>query len=123
MAYARTCAIGHFVLAMALRFNIDCKKVLVSYIERNIAFEIPSDVELELDFLEKQFRKELKFGNNVNIDVRFQRFDPEWDDFVELSKGSTLEHKEKLKAVVSPSLVTPSHTATGSSVNSEVSPF
>lgn len=81
----------------------------VSYVDRNIAFEIPNDKE-ELGFLEREFRKELKFGCNVSLDIRFQRFDPDWDEFVELKKGSTLNNKEKLKVVVSPSLMTPSYT-------------
>ena len=44
----------------------------------------------------------------MNLDISFQRFDPDWDDYVDLDEDSVLQEKEKLKAVVTPILVSAS---------------
>ena len=56
----------------------------------------------------KEFRKEFKFHSNVSLNVTFQRFDSDWGEYVDLDEDCTLVHKDKLKAVVSPLLTTPS---------------
>ena len=57
-----------------------------------------------MEFLEKHFRREFKFQANVNLDITFQRFDKDWDEYIEVGIGCKLEHKAKLKAVVTPLL-------------------
>lgn len=84
------------------------KSVLVTYLERNKILKIPvSSKTGELKFLEKEFRNEFKFESNVNLLITFQRFDGEWDEYVDLDEDCALAHKDKLKAVVSPMLITP----------------
>ena len=62
-----------------------------------------SDVEV----LTKSFRTEFKFEANVNVVITFQRFDPDWDETVDLESESVINDKDKLIAVVTPLLVTP----------------
>ena len=84
------------------------KSVLVTYLERNKILKIPvSSKTDELKFLEKEFRNEFKFESNVNLLITFQHFDGEWDEYVDLDEDCALAHKDKLKAVVSPMLITP----------------
>ena len=66
-----------------------------------------SNKTADLKFLEKEFHKAFKFDSNVNLLIMFQRFDGEWDEYVDLDKDCALVHKDKLKAVVSPMLTTP----------------
>ena len=61
----------------------------------------------DMEFITKEFMREFSFESNVNINVTFQRFDPEWDEYIDLEPGSTPNHKDKLLAVVTPTLVTP----------------
>ena len=37
-----------------------------------------------------------------STDVTFQRYDPEWEGFVDLDLDSILEVKEKIQAIVTP---------------------
>ena len=84
------------------------KSVLVTYLERNKILKMPvSNKTADLKFLEEEFRKEFKFDSNVNLLITFQRFDGEWDEYVDLDEDGALVHKDKLKAVVSPMLTTP----------------
>ncbi len=82
------------------------KLILVNYLERNKVFKIPGHVPDEIAYLEEEFRKEFKFHDNVSIFLSFQRYDKDWDDYVEIEKGQSkqLHNKEKLKVVVSPLL-------------------
>ena len=81
------------------------KSVLVNYSERNKVFTIPQSTDIyDLSYLEKGFRKEFKFQANVNLEISFQRFEKDWDEYVELDKSCILNHREKLKAVVTPLL-------------------
>lgn len=83
------------------------KSVLVTYSERNKVFRIPKSIEFpDLIYLEKEFKKEFKFQPNINLEISFQRFEKDWEEFVEVDKDCTLNDKEKLKAVVTPLLVT-----------------
>ena len=82
------------------------KPVLVNYAERNKIFHIPKSIDVpDVVYLEGEFRKEFKFKRNVNLDISFQRFEKDWDDYVEVDKNGSLMNKEKLKAVVTPLLV------------------
>ena len=83
------------------------KSVLVAYSERNKVFRIPKSIEFpDVIYLEKEFKKEFKFQPNINLEISFQRFEKDWDEFVEVDKDCTMNDKEKLKAVVTPLLVT-----------------
>ena len=58
----------------------------------------------------------------MNTIITFQRFDPEWDDYVDLDLTSKIENKDKLNAIVIPTTVslavlTPSTKAPESEVS------
>ena len=95
------------------------KSVLVTYLERNKVLKIPESNESgELKFLTEEFRKQFKFASNVSLVITFQRYDNDWGEYVELDDECTLLHKDKLKAVVTPVLTTPSGSTELSEVNS-----
>ena len=54
----------------------------------------------DVAFVTQEFQKEFSFESNVNIIVKFQRFDPEWGEYVDLEPDSDLNHKDKIIAVV-----------------------
>ncbi len=76
----------------------------MSYLDRNKVIQIPSIDADELVYLKKEFRRNFCFGENVNIDVTFQKFDPDWNDYIDLESPLLLAHKDKLKAIVTPLL-------------------
>ena len=81
------------------------KVVLVSYLESSKTFKIPGDQDgSELEYLTEEFMKAFSFESNVNLKVSFQRFSPEWDQYVDLEEEDKLRNKDKLKAIVIPSL-------------------
>jgi hypothetical protein len=89
------------------------KSVLVNYLERNKIFTIPALTNLsDIAFLETQFRKEFMFQRNVNIGITFQRYDSDWGEYIDAEQDCQLNHKEKLKVVVTPLLSDFSQTAT-----------
>ena len=49
-----------------------------------------------------EFLKSFYFESNVKLQVTFQAFDPEWDDFVDLVEDAVLQRKDKGKVVVTP---------------------
>ena len=84
------------------------KKVLVKFVERNAVFEIPEYFESteQLQYLEKEFKREFKI-EDTNLDICFQRYDKEWDEYVDLrGQNCTLIDKDKLRAVVIQTLST-----------------
>ena len=87
------------------QFKMSTKSVLVNYFERNKVFSIPQSTDIpDLSYLEKEFRKEFKLQANVNLEISFQQFEKDWEEYVELEKSCILNHREKLKAVVTPLL-------------------
>ncbi len=81
------------------------KVVLVSYLERNKIIRIPHHSRSnELIYLTKEFKKMFLFGENVNLQVTFQKFDVEWEAYIDLESPVILFHRDKLKAVVTPLL-------------------
>ena len=81
------------------------KTVLLSYLEKNKKITIPaSTLKSDLEYLREIFLTSFKFESNVLLDVTFQRFDAEWNEFVDLDNGDEVCHKDKLKAVVTPIL-------------------
>ena len=84
------------------------KQVLVSFMDRRKVLKIPSNLEMsDVSFLTKEFQKEFSYDGNVNVIVTFQRYDPEWDKTVDLDPECLIKDKDKLTAVVTPVLVTP----------------
>ena len=84
------------------------KSILVTYLERNKIFTLPNSSD-GLSLLEEKFRKEFKFESNVSLEITFQRLhvDEDWGEiYIDLDGDSTLNHKDKLKAVVAPVLTT-----------------
>ena len=78
------------------------KTVLVSYLERNKVIRIPeSKKENDIDYLAKEFKKVFAFDRNVNILLTFQKFDQDWNEYIDLDDDSVLCNKDKIKAVVS----------------------
>ena len=55
-------------------------------------------------YLTNEFFKSFYFESNVKLQVTFQAFDPEWDDFVDLVEDTMLQRKDKVKVVVTPRL-------------------
>ena len=93
------------------------KTVLVSYLEKNKRIKIPPEQsESDLDYLRREFLVQFKFEANVNLDVTFQRFDSDWNEFVDLEEADEICDKDKLKAVVTPILA--QETPEGSSCTS-----
>ncbi len=82
------------------------KKVLVKFLEKNAIFEIPECTE-QLQYLQKEFRREYNIEEDANLDICFQRYDQEWDEYVDLRGQSCIfRDKEKLRAVVTQALST-----------------
>ena len=93
------------------------KTVLVSYLEKNKRIKIsPKQSESDLEYLRSEFLVQFKFEANIKLDVTFQRFDSDWNDFVDLEDTDEICDKDKLKAVVTPILA--QETPEGSSVTS-----
>ena len=65
----------------------------------------------DVSFLELEFRKKFAFEAHVNLVVTFQRFDPEWNETVDLDEAAVINNKDKLTALVTPILVIPPVTS------------
>lgn len=91
--------------------------VLLSYLERNKRISIPEvKIEGDVTYLKGEFLKNFNFSKNVKLTITFQIFDPEWDEYVDLEEDSIINHKDKLKVVVSPCLTDPTSSRSQSSV-------
>ena len=81
------------------------KVVLISYNDFNKIVSIPQKQnQPDLEYLTQQCKKLFKFGVNVNLDIVFQKFDPEWNTLVDLTEDYILSNKDKLNMVVQPML-------------------
>ena len=80
--------------------RVMAKTVLVSYLDNNKRIVLPSE-KSECD-LRDQYLTQFKFERNVPLNVTFQRFDVEWNEYVDLDDTEEIRHKDKLKAVVTP---------------------
>lgn len=83
-----------------------CKLILVTYLENSKILRIPTDAVDELNSLEQQFVKKFKVASGIKFS--FQRYDLEWGEYVDLDEESTLNQKEKIKAIINSSPVVPS---------------
>ncbi len=85
--------------------------VLLSYLERNKPVTIPEGTK-HIQFLRQEFLRNFKYSKNVRLGITFQRFDREWEDYIDLDDDATVENKDKLKVIVSPSLSDTSRCST-----------
>ena len=77
----------------------------VSHLERNKIIHIPDDCdESDLDYLKKQCRSLFSFGKNISLQIVFQRYDLDWESYIDLDEDSIIEHKEKFRLIVTPTL-------------------
>jgi len=85
----------------------ETKAVLVTYLERNKVLKVPPNHEYTSDigYLESAFRTEFSFEQAVNLTITFQKFDEDWNEYIDLEADAILQHKDKVKAVVSAKLV------------------
>ena len=95
------------------------RTVLISYLDRNKAFTIPDNKKVyDVEYLRGEFIKAFSFhSQNVNIEITFQKYDTEWDAYVDLEDDSSVDHKDKLKAVVMPVLRESSTCSTPIAIN------
>ena len=86
---------------------MESKTILLKYQENRKKVVIsPKEGTKELAFLESVFRKLLNF-EQVNVAISFQRYDPDFEEFVDLEEDDELRNMEKLNVVVTPVLVIP----------------
>ena len=84
------------------------KTVLLSFSDRNKVFTIPCDFPRgDLAYLEEKFRESFSFENNVSIEISFHKYSSTWEEYVEITEDDDVADKDKLKAVVTPRIVTP----------------
>ena len=89
------------------------KSVLVSFLDRNKVIKLPCESEEgDIPLLKREFRKEFAFEKHVAVDVTFQRYDHDWNEFVDLNDDEKVGNKEKLKVVVTSTLYSPAETDT-----------
>ena len=55
----------------------------------------------------------LNFESNSHLILNYVNLDSEYVEYVELAPDDEINHKDKLKAVVTPLLVTPAESASG----------
>ena len=102
------------------------KSVLVSYNGRNILLTIsqnPSN-RSDLEYLDDECRKMFSFCSNVHINLTFQKFDPEWEMYIDLESDYVAKNKDKLNMVVTPQIVdnsTPAQSVSSSRLTLTVS--
>ena len=80
------------------------KVVLFGYQDRKKRIAIAEQwTENEVDYLEEEFLKSFSLQNIVKpYQITFQRFDVEWNEYVDTEEGIVFVSKDKLKVVVSP---------------------
>ncbi len=75
------------------------KAVLVYLCERNKILKVPAGSTNEVDLLELEFKREFNITDSM-VQITFQRYDEDWEEYIEIDKQTPIKHKEKLKAVV-----------------------
>ena len=97
--------------------------VLLSYGERNKVVKIPPGVD-DLSFLrnvvEKMFLKVEETHGGVK--VYFQKYDSEWEEWVDVNEDFVAETKDNLKVVVTNTVVTDIETVSERKENLEMTP-
>ena len=81
------------------------KPILLRYQENRKKVVIPAEkTESDLEFLESSFCTHFKFQNQVNLVISFQRFDKDFEEFVDLEPDEELLD---LNVIVTPILISP----------------
>ena len=84
---------------------IMARDVLVSYLERNKKLSIPEDeASSDIEFLRGEFITHFCFDKNVKLQITFQHYDADWEQYVDLEEDAVVCHKDKLKVIVIPRL-------------------
>ena len=83
----------------------ETKAVLVTYLERNKVLKVPPNHEYtsDIEYLESAFCTEFSFEQTVNLTITFQKFDEDWDEYIDLEADAILQHKDKVKQLFQPS--------------------
>lgn len=87
--------------------GMSSKTILLTYQESRKKVVLPPEKSSDLTYLESTFRKLFHYEKQVNLVISFQRFDPDFGEFVDLEEGEWLHHLDKLNVVVTSTLVTP----------------
>lgn len=100
------------------------KTVLVSYLESHKLIVIPADRRetSDLHYLQRCCLERFNFsvGSNVRIIVTLQKYDSDWDSYIDLDENYVADNRDKLKLIVSPAL-TDAASSTTTSAMEEVS--
>ena len=73
----------------------------MSYLDRNKVIVIPDDTEEgDVNYAKTEFRRVFSFEGDANLTVILQKFDHEWNAYVDLEDDDALGDKDKIKAVV-----------------------
>ena len=73
---------------------------MLSYLERNKIIKVPETFEgNELKYLEEEIWKNFSYQGNLTICISFHKFDADWDDYIEVEKGTAIDNKDKLKVM------------------------
>lgn len=77
------------------------KQVMLSFSGRNKIVKLP-DTEQDVLYLKRQFKQLFNFLDK-NIVVTLQRFDPDWDSYIDLDdEEAIIDNKETIKVVAHP---------------------
>lgn len=76
--------------------------MMVSFNELNKIVTLASDATAKM--LKEECVSLFKFGANIQLDIVFQKYDPDWDALIDMGDDDLLIHKDKLKMVVQPLL-------------------
>lgn len=83
------------------------RSVLISFSESNKKVVIPSVTHVnDLEYLRRICLTKFNFQSspNVRIELTLQKYDTDWETFVDLDDDYIAEDRDKLKLLVSPSL-------------------
>ena len=79
------------------------RKVLVSYLELNKLITIPEATEDgDVKYVTKESRRIFDLDGCENVMIAVQKYDKEWEAFVDLEDGDAILNKDKLKLVMIP---------------------
>ena len=81
------------------------KKVLVSYLERKKTFELADTVENDVEFLTSEVMKSFSLDNNATIEITLQKYDDDWDTYLDVEENYVAQHKDHFEVVVTPILL------------------
>ena len=79
-----------------------CRRPVVAYLERKKTINIEEKpVESEYQYLRKEAVKIFSIDESIKPhQLIFQRFDPEWGEYIDVDDGDDFGHKDKLKLIV-----------------------